>query len=208
MPITAAPGGLYGAPACMHRGTQEIIREANRAYGSASQDSVLEEVYTTMINLFSRFSPPERVHLFSPAGGAVRSIFPILTTLRICGIEFEVLEGLGGHLYGQVFLFSPDAGLLFTADSLFNFRSLTEERRRYNSHADFLITSVNVDSDRARKERKALVELAQAAKSTIPGSGGGCIICGGHGAVSVLEEDGLAPAAACLRYTHASGLQQ
>jgi len=76
-------GGLYGAPACMHRGTQEIIREANRAYGSASQDSVLEEVYTTMINLFSRFSPPERVHLFSPAGGAVRSIFPILATLRL-----------------------------------------------------------------------------------------------------------------------------
>ncbi len=201
-------GGLYGAAACMHRGTQDIIREANRAYGSASQDSVLEEVYTTMINLFSRFSPPERVHLFSPAGGAVRSIFPVLATLRICGIEFEVLESLGGHLYGQVFLFSPDTGLLFTADSLFNFRSLTEERRRYNSHADFLITSVNVDSDRASKERKALVELAQAAKSTIPGLGGWCIICGGHGAVSVLEEDGLAPAAACLRYTHASGLQQ
>ncbi|MDG6256579.1 MAG: MBL fold metallo-hydrolase [Methanomicrobiaceae archaeon] len=197
-------GGLFAAPACMHRGTQEIIREANRAYGSASQDSILEEVYTTMINLFSRFSPPEAVELFPPAGSRMRSIFFVLDRISICGIDFEVLESLGGHLYGQVFLFSPGTGLMFTADSLFDFGSLTEARRRYNSHADFLITSVNVDSDRARKERKALAELAAVTKSSIPGSGGRCIVCGGHGAVSVMKEDGLAPAAECMRYTHAT----
>lgn len=200
-------GGLYAAPACMHRGTQEIIREANRAYGSASQNSILEEVYTTMINLFSRFSPPDTAEIFPPAGENRRSIFPVITRLRICGIEFEVLESLGGHLYGQVFLFSPGAGMLFSADSLFNFASLTEERRRYNSHADFLITSVNVDSDRARTERRALMELVKETESVIPGSGGRCIICGGHGAASVAAENGLALAAECVRYTHAAGLQ-
>ncbi len=201
-------GGLFAAPALMHEGTQEIIREANRAYGSASQDSVLEEVYTTMINLFSCFSPPESIDLFPPAGERRRSIFPVLASFRICGIEFEVLESLGGHLYGQVFLFAPGAGLLFTADSLFNFGSLSEERRRYNSHADFLITSVNVDSELARKERRALMEIAKETTSSIPGAGGRCIVCGGHGAVSVLGDTGIALAAECLRYTHASGLQQ
>jgi glyoxylase-like metal-dependent hydrolase (beta-lactamase superfamily II) len=160
-----------------------------------------------MINLFSRFCPPDAAELFPPAGKERRAIFPILDRTSICGIEFEVLESLGGHQYGQVFLFSPDAGLLFTADSLFNFQSLSEERRRYNSHADFLITSVNVDSDLARKERKALMEIAQGARSTIPGSGGRCIICGGHGAVSVPGDDGLSLAAECMRYMHASGLQ-
>ncbi|HZD42996.1 MAG TPA: MBL fold metallo-hydrolase, partial [Methanomicrobiales archaeon] len=154
-------GGYYDIPAFMHRGTREIIEKANRAYGSKIEGSVLEEVYTKLINLFSKFRPPERITLFPERGEEMYSIFPVLDRLRVGDLEFLVLEGLGGHLHGQVYLVCPEYGLLFTADTVLNFDSLTRERREYNTYADLLMTSVNVDSEVARRERKALLEIAR-----------------------------------------------
>ncbi len=116
-----------------------------------------------------------------------------LCTLRIGDIELEVLDGLGGHTCGQIFLYSQKAGLLFAADSVINFSSLTRERADYSSLAAFLVTSVNVDSDLARKERKALLELAAEMDTALLPTGRRCLICGGHGAVSVLDGASLVP---------------
>jgi glyoxylase-like metal-dependent hydrolase (beta-lactamase superfamily II) len=183
--------GFYTIPSYLHPGTLDIIREANRAYGSRSQDSILEEVYTTMIGLFSRFHPPKDHILLTPQGDGHRSIFPILGHVAIGNLEFEILESLGGHQYGQIFLFCPSEGVLFTADTLINFHSLSQERREYSSLADFLVTSVNVDSELAKTERKAIVQLAMETDENLAPKGKRCIICGGHGGVSVLENGKL-----------------
>jgi glyoxylase-like metal-dependent hydrolase (beta-lactamase superfamily II) len=114
-----------------------------------------------------------------------------------------VLEGLGGHTHGQIYLYSGSEGLLFTADAVINFASLTPERAAYNSLADFLVTSVNVDSDLARKERKALLELAAETDRTLAPKQKRCRCCGGHGAVSVLENGKLAPYGEIMRYSAA-----
>ena len=75
-------GGLFEAEAYMHSGSLAIIRQANRAYGSRSEASILEEVYTTIINLFSRFAPPEDPELFPAGKIGMRSIFPVSPTLQ------------------------------------------------------------------------------------------------------------------------------
>jgi glyoxylase-like metal-dependent hydrolase (beta-lactamase superfamily II)/ACT domain-containing protein len=183
--------GHFSVPVYMHTGTLEIIRTNNRGYGSRSQESVLEEFYTKMINLFSRFSIPSDVHCFSGPTGATRGIFPVIGTVTIGGLELDVLDGLGGHTFGQVFLYSKAYGLIFAADSVINFRSLTKERADYSSLAAFLVTSVNVDSDRAKEERIALTALAEETDRALAPTGRQCLICGGHGAVSVLENGKL-----------------
>ncbi|MBN1432342.1 MAG: MBL fold metallo-hydrolase [Methanomicrobiaceae archaeon] len=182
-------GGAYDVPAYMHPATLEIIRRGNRAWGSKSENSILEMVYTTMIALFSRWTPPkeENIRLFPESSGEFRSVFPIIDRMKITGVDFEILISQGGHQYGQLILFSPGTGLLFTADSLMNFHSFTKERQNYNSIADFLVTSVNVDSDLARSERKALLEIASEYEKE---TGKKCLICGGHGTISVLNEEG------------------
>ncbi|MDD1689300.1 MAG: MBL fold metallo-hydrolase [Methanoregula sp.] len=185
--------GHFSVPVYMHTGTLEIIRTNNRGYGSRSQESVLEEFYTKMINLFSRFSIPSDVHCFSGPTGATRGIFPVIGTVTIGGLELDVLDGLGGHTFGQVFLYSKAHGLIFAADSVINFRSLTQERADYSSLAAFLVTSVNVDSDRAKEERIALTALAEETDRALAPTGRHCLICGGHGAVSVLEGGKLVP---------------
>lgn len=183
--------GYFTAPVFMHEGTLAIIRKNNRAYGSRSENSVLEEFYTKMINLFSKFNSPGRIECFSKKAVTMRGIFPMIGTISIGELNLEVLEGLGGHTYGQIYLYSKKDGLLFTADSVINFSSLTKERADYSSLAAFLVTSVNVDSDLAKKERRALLDLAFETDKALIATGKRCLICGGHGTVSVLEENKL-----------------
>ncbi len=193
-------GGFFGAKAYTHAGSLAIIRQANRAYGSRSESSILEEVYTTVINLFSRFTPPENPELFPAEKIGMRSIFPVLARVKVHDLEFEVLESLGGHLHGQVYLFCPGNGIVFTADTLINFGSLDEDRKRYNSLADFLVTSVNVDSECARRERKALLELIRGLDEELAPSGRRCLVACGHGAVSVLNDGRLEAVGPVERY--------
>ncbi|MDI9634058.1 MAG: MBL fold metallo-hydrolase [Methanolinea sp.] len=192
-------GGFYDVPAFMHPGTREIILVSNRAYGSRNQASVLEEVYTSLINLFSRFTPPLSPVLFPAGRKGMRGPFPILDTCTVGRHSFEVLEGLGGHLYGQVYLFSPDLGVFFAADTLINMDFLTPERAEYNSLAVNLVTSVNVDSEKAREERGAIVEIARAISGPFSHGRVRCLLCGGHGPVSVLRDGRLVPAVPCER---------
>jgi hypothetical protein len=177
----------------MHSGTMDIIRVSNRAYGSRSQSSILEEVYTTLINLFSRFCPPRDTILLSPSGDAMRGRFPILATLEVGTHRFEVLEGMGGHLHGQIYLTSRELGVFFSADTVINFDHLTAERSRYNTLAVNLVTSVNVDSERAREERAELLGLVRETTGPFYEKREGCLICGGHGPVSILKERSLLP---------------
>ena len=193
-------GGFFDAPALMHEGTLAIIQTNNRAYGSRSEHSVLEAFYTKMINLFSQFSPSARIECFPHPDGKARGIFPCMGKVGIGDLKLEVLDGLGGHTCGQIYLYSEEHGLLFAADSVINFASMSAERATYSSLAAFLVTSVNVDSDLAKKERLALLELAVHTDEKLSGTGRRCLICGGHGAVSVLDEGKLVAFGEIRRY--------
>lgn len=192
--------GFFEVPTWMHEGTREIIRTNNRAYGSRNEDSVLEAFYTKMINLFSKFNTPSDIRCFEGSTGAKRGIFPVIGAVEIGGITLDVLESLGGHTVGMVYLYSREQGLLFAADSLINFSSLSKERADYSSLAVFLVTSVNVDSERATQERRYLLDLARDTDEEQKKKGKRCLICGGHGAVSVLENGKLVPVGTVERY--------
>lgn len=194
--------GFFSMGTHLHEGTAAIIDCNNRGYGSQSEHLILESVYTEMINLFSNCTPPKNRLLFPSEILGYRRIFPIIDTFRIGDHHVEVLESLGGHIHGQVFLLVPDLGLLFTADALMNFRSLTPDRQEYNSLADFLVTSVNVDSDLARTERHELMALAGEIDSAMMEKGGRCLVCGGHGAVSVILNGSLVPVGSVMQYRH------
>jgi glyoxylase-like metal-dependent hydrolase (beta-lactamase superfamily II) len=113
----------------------------------------------------------------------------VIGHVQIGDVRLKVLNGLGGHLHGQVFFVAEDAGLLFTGDSLIDLKSISEERSRFNLLAKNLMTTVNVDSARADDERKLLIELAKHLYS--PERERPCLVCGGHGTISSLEEKRL-----------------
>ena len=197
--------GYFPAPSYLNRETLLITRETSRAYGSNSQGCILEEVYTKIINLFSRFNPPSNIILFpeiSQSGEAIerRGTFPIIARFKIGDLDFEALEGLGGHMHGEILYLCPEEGLIFPEDALINFKSLSPDRTEYNVLADYLMTSVNVDSKLAREERNALISLISEIDERLAERGKKCIICCGHGSVSVLENGKLVEHSGFERY--------
>ena len=191
--------GYIGMVPYSHPETIDLIRSGNRAYKSVTEVSKLEQIYTTMIGTFSKWLPPDSYQKFQSSDKDKVGAFPVFGSLEACGYTFTVLESHGGHQYGQLFLLNEEAGLFFTVDSCLNLKSISPERTKYNQLADLFMTSVNVDSDLARKERKDLLEIAAdlTAKSDRP-----FYICCGHGAISTIKDGKLAAFGQTTRYRH------
>ncbi len=198
--------GYFPAPSYLNRETLLITKETSRAYGSSSQGCILEEVYTKIINLFSRFKAPTNVILFpeiSQSGEIIekRGEFPVIARFKIGDLNFEALEGLGGHMHGEIIYLCPEDGFIFPEDALINFKSLSPDRTEYNVLADYLMTSVNVDSKLAREERNALISLISEIDEKLAVKDKKCLICCGHGSISVLENGKLVDHSGSERYT-------
>ena len=113
--------------------------------------------------------------------------FLLLLNFRSVTLILKHLQGLGGHMHGEIFYLCPEEGLLFPEDAMINFKSLSPDRTEYNVLADYLMTSVNVDSKLAREERNALLSLISEIDEKLAEKDKKCLICCGHGSISVLE---------------------
>jgi glyoxylase-like metal-dependent hydrolase (beta-lactamase superfamily II) len=202
--------GYYDCPVYMHRGTYDIIRTNNRAQGSASENSTPEQGYTTMINRLSGMHPCMNPRFFSDPVEPISSSktqhetiggFSVLSTMELAGLSFQILLSYGGHQHGLVYLLCREQGLLFTSDTILNLEYLSEERSAYNQFAVYFLTTVNVDPELVRKERKALLALAQSLDKERRDAGKSplCICCG-HGPLSYIEKDRLIPASTPVEY--------
>ncbi len=194
--------GYFPVTPLMHPVTKKILEAGTRGFGSDAKFQLLEKVYTTTINTFSKMYLPEKIDTCKTQARGMYGPFPIVDELEFAGMHFEIWESLGGHIAGQIFLYEPDEGLLFTSDALINFATLSDARKNYCSIADYLVTSVNVNSDIARTERKELLKIAQQLDNDLKQSGKRLYICCGHGAVCTLNTDGrMIPATPELSYT-------
>ena len=186
----------------MHPTCKAILDAGTRNHGSVNNLDLLEKFYTTSINTMSRMNVPDKVIECGTEPIGMRGLFPIIEKISFAGMEFEVWESLGGHIAGQLLLFEPNLGMLFTSDAFINFATLSKERADYCSIADSMIGSVNVDSEIARTERKELTCLAVELDAELKKNGKYLLICCGHGAVSKIDENGnLVPASELIHYS-------
>ena len=87
-------------------------------------------------------------------------------------LTFELYEGRGGHLPGELVLVERTHHLVFTGDILINIKELIPQQAEHNRYAPYLMTSVDTDPKLCALERKAL--------SDVLGSGSWSLFCG-HG---------------------------
>jgi len=73
-------------------------------------------------------------------------------------LHFEVYEGKGGHLPGEVVLIDYEHHLAFTGDIYVNTHGLTPEQAKYNQYAPILMTSVDTDPKLCAEERRAVMQ--------------------------------------------------
>lgn len=73
-------------------------------------------------------------------------------------LQFEVFEGNGGHVRGETVFVCHEQKLLFSGDILVNIKGFSDEQREFNILAPYLMTSVNVDSKKAKISRELIME--------------------------------------------------
>ena len=116
-------------------------------------------------------STPERLKAFC---GAERIQSPLEPAGRFefGELNFDVFEGAGGHLPGEIVLIDYAHGIAFAGDIYVNMKGMTPEQAEYNRYAPILMTSVDTDKALAAAERAALMRRLGA---------GEWLIFGGHG---------------------------
>ncbi len=87
-------------------------------------------------------------------------------------LEFEVYEGKGGHLPGEIVLIDYAHRIAITGDIYVNLKGMTSEQRQYNQYAPILMTSVDTDSALCKQEREAVFQRLGAGKWQIYGAHG------------------------------------
>ncbi|MBQ7953984.1 MAG: MBL fold metallo-hydrolase, partial [Clostridia bacterium] len=88
-------------------------------------------------------------------------------------LHFEVYEGRGGHLPGEIVLIDYEHRITFTGDVYVNIKGMTSEQKHYNQYAPILMTSVDTNSDLCAMERNAVMQRLGAGKWQIFGAHGG-----------------------------------
>ncbi|MBE7061436.1 MAG: MBL fold metallo-hydrolase [Clostridiales bacterium] len=88
-------------------------------------------------------------------------------------LNFEVYEGKGGHLSGEILLIDYEHKVAFTGDVFINLTGLTKKQAEYNQYAPILMTSVDTDAKLCAKERSALLQRLGAGTWNIFGGHGG-----------------------------------
>ena len=73
-------------------------------------------------------------------------------------LHFEVYEGKGGHLPGEIVLIDYSHHIVFTGDIYINIHGLTPEQAAYNQYAPILMTSVDTSPKLCAEERKAIMQ--------------------------------------------------
>ncbi|MCR4790977.1 MAG: MBL fold metallo-hydrolase [Treponemataceae bacterium] len=79
-------------------------------------------------------------------------------SLDFAGLHFDAIEENGGHVKGDTILVCENPKMVFTGDIIVNIKGFSDEQREFNTLAPYLMTSVNMDSQKATQNRNLLLE--------------------------------------------------
>ena len=115
---------------------------------------------------------PEKLSVPWPDIPNLRTPLAQIGFLEIGDLNFEVYEGKGGHLPGEIVLIDYNNNIAFTGDIYINTHGLTAEQAAYNQYAPILMTSVDTDAGLCAEQRKAIMRRLGVGNWRIFGSHG------------------------------------
>ena len=145
------------------------------AGGGFREQNPLHAPYIRICKTLTSYAPPDPDSLHVIAGTCAPLARPLERSgdFSFGALFFEVYEGAGGHLPGEIVLVERHRRLAFTGDIYVNLKNFTQEQSVYNRYAPYLMTSVDTDTSLAAREREALWEVLGPGAWTIFGGHGG-----------------------------------
>ena len=128
--------------------------------GGYRERNPLHKPYINICKILTSYSATDPKNI-TPLWRDVEELTEPLTQIGIFNFEelhFEVYEGKGGHLPGEIVLIDYSKHIAITGDVYINIHGLTPEQAEYNQYAPILMTSVDTDPKACAEERKAIIE--------------------------------------------------
>ena len=128
--------------------------------GGFREENLLHKPYINICKILTGYQPvdPKKlVTLWRSPEVCQQPLTPI-GTYRFGDLCFDVYEGKGGHLPGEIVLIDSKNHIAITGDVYINTHGLTPQQEEYNRYAPILMTSVDTDPALCAQERKAILE--------------------------------------------------
>jgi len=138
------------------------------------EENPLHKPYIDICKILTSYQPVDPQKLM-PLWNDIENLAEPLTQIGFFDFEelhFEVYEGKGGHLPGEIVLIDYTNHIAFTGDVYINTHGLTPEQAEYNQYAPILMTSVDTDKKLCAEERKAVMQRLGVGQWQIFGSHG------------------------------------
>ena len=151
---------LFPAVYLSQKSRDSLVSE-RAAGGGFREENPLHAPYARICKTLTSYVPPQPETLHVIAGSAEPLSSPLERTgdFSFGPLSFEVYEGAGGHLPGEIVLVERQRRLAFTGDIYVNIKGFTPEQAVYNRYAPYLMTSVDTDPALAAREREALWQV-------------------------------------------------
>ncbi len=124
------------------------------------EQSLLHKPYINICKELTSFIPPapEKFNIAWDEPNETKEPLSQIGYFDFGELHFEVYEGLGGHLLGEIVLIDYTHHIAFTGDIYINLKGLTPQQAEYNKYAPILMTSVDTNRDLCTAERNAVLQ--------------------------------------------------
>ena len=139
----------------------ENFRCENEGRSAIREENPIHAPYVHISKILSDYDVPklDNLCLIQPASGDAPAPFTRIGTLQVAPFCFEVYQGSGGHVKGEMIYVERTHHMVFTGDIFVNIKGFTVEQAAFNRLAPYLMTSVDTDPDTAKLQRQALPAL-------------------------------------------------
>ena len=136
--------------------------------------NALHELYINICKILTEYQPVEKSKVEALWGVREAQSQPLehIGSFKFGDLDFEVYEGQGGHLPGEIVLIDFSKRIAFTGDIYINIAGLTKQQAEYNRYAPILMTSVDTAPALCSAERKAFYNLLSSGDWQIFGAHG------------------------------------
>ena len=115
---------------------------------------------------------PEKICVIGGRAEPLSAPLEPIGTYSFGDMHFEVYEGQGGHLPGEIILIDYGHKIAFTGDVYVNTKEMTAQQAAYNQYAPILMTSVDTDPAMCKRERESVLQRLGAGEWRIFGAHG------------------------------------
>ena len=145
--------------------TSDCLRLEYENRDGLREQNPLHKPYIKMCKVLTDYAPvnPEKVNGIWERKSENEKPLEYVGTFDFEELHFDVYEGKGGHLPGEIVLIERKYKLAFTGDIYINLHGLTGAQAKYNQYAPILMTSVDTDVSLCKTEREAIIGLLEEA---------------------------------------------